>query len=54
MKLVVIKQNHSGRFANGFMIEVSYQGLSFYLEIVIIKINKSVAIHAREVKKKSK
>ena len=46
IKLVAIKQNYSERFANGFMIEILYWGLSFQLEIVIIKGNKSVAIHA--------
>lgn len=38
IKLVVRKQNHSERFVSGFMIEVLYQGLSFHLEIVILKI----------------
>lgn len=38
IKSVVRKQNHSERFVNGFMIEVLHQGLSFHLEIVILKI----------------
>lgn len=52
MKLVVIKQSPRERFANGFMIKVLYQVLSFHWENVTIKINKSVAIHARVEKGK--
>lgn len=51
IKLVVIKQNHSEIFANGFLVEVLYRGLYFHLEIVTLKINKSVAIHARGEKR---
>lgn len=51
MKMVVIKQNRSKRFANSFMIEILYQGLFFHLAMVIIKINKCATIHATGEKK---
>lgn len=51
MKFIVTKQHHNKRSTNGFMIKDLYQGLSFHLECVMIKINKSVAIHAKGEKR---
>lgn len=51
MKFIITKQHHNKRSTNGFMIKDLYQGLSFHLECVMIKINKSVAIHAKGEKR---
>lgn len=51
MKFIVTKQHRNKRSTNGFMIKDLYQGLSFHLECVMIKINKSVAIHAKGEKR---